>query len=242
MRNPAAFLFDEPLSNLDAKLRQQMRVELKRLHTELNATMIYVTHDQVEAMTLGDRVAVMNQGKIMQVGKPMEVYHRPANLFVARFIGAVPINLWRATVQRQGTTLSVKGENSLGLQYPLPDSRIADRIVPDGRSREIVIGVRSEDLRAATGPGNTHLRGTVVAIDRLGDSAMVHLDPVGGDANQPEQRKESVESAETGGALVFRAESDFSAAEGAEIPIAIDPDRINWFDRQTGENLLKEKR
>lgn len=98
VRNPAAFLFDEPLSNLDAKLRQQMRGELKRLHRDLNATMIYVTHDQVEAMTLGDRVAVMNGGKILQVGRPLEIYQRPANLFVARFIGNVPINLCSGTV------------------------------------------------------------------------------------------------------------------------------------------------
>ena len=109
VRNPAAFLFDEPLSNLDAKLRQQLRIELKRLHSDLKATMIYVTHDQVEAMTLGDRVAIMNEGEILQVGGPLEVYQRPANLFVAKFMGNSPINLCSGTVSRIGNRIEFKG-------------------------------------------------------------------------------------------------------------------------------------
>ena len=267
VRDPAAFLFDEPLSNLDAKLRQQMRVELKRLHSELNATMIYVTHDQVEAMTLGDRVAVMNCGKIMQVGRPMEIYHQPANLFVARFIGAVPINLWRATVRRVGDHLKVDGEYSFSLQCRLTDIFNTDTkgLGPnfrDGETRDVVIGVRSEDMRATSDPSQGHFRGKVVAIDRLGDSAMVHLDPLnseklgneglgneglgqhssGSDAVRGEDKRGTGKLAETGGGpRVFRAESNFAAEEGAEISIAVDTKKLNWFDHQTGDNLLKER-
>ena len=99
VRNPAAFLFDEPLSNLDAQLRAEMRVELKRLHSELGSTMIHVTHDQVEAMTLGDRVAVMNKGEIVQLGKPTDVYRNPENTFVAGFVGSIPMNLVKGRLE-----------------------------------------------------------------------------------------------------------------------------------------------
>ena len=101
VRDPAVFLFDEPLSNLDAKLRQQMRVELKRIHGDLKTTMIYVTHDQVEAMTLGDRIAVMRDGRVLQIGKPLDVYRRPANLFVAKFIGNTPTNIVSAAIEKE---------------------------------------------------------------------------------------------------------------------------------------------
>ena len=128
VRNPAAFLFDEPLSNLDAKLRQKMRVELKRLHRDLNATMIYVTHDQVEAMTLGDRVAVMNQGEILQVGRPLEIYQQPANLFVARFIGSVPINLQAGVVRREQNAIVFSG-GAIYFEFVTTNERMTNQVL-----------------------------------------------------------------------------------------------------------------
>src|SRR5437867_7235335 len=129
VREPKAFLLDEPLSNLDAKLRVQMRAELKRLHQRLGVTTIYVTHDQVEAMTLGDRIAVMNAGRVQQIGRPQEVYRHPANLFVAGFIGSPPMNLLRGSVR--------EGRVQAG------DLQFARGGVPDG---DVVVGVRPEAL------------------------------------------------------------------------------------------------
>ena len=141
VRNPAAFLFDEPLSNLDAKLRQQMRIELKQLHQSLAATTIYVTHDQVEAMTLGQRVAVMDRGRLQQVGTPEEIYDAPANLFVARFFGSTPINLLRGELVGSGTEVEfVSGlcRWSLG-----PERSAGCRHWP----RQVTLGLRGEDLQ-----------------------------------------------------------------------------------------------
>ena len=151
VRRPKVFLFDEPLSNLDAALRGQMRLELMRLHQRLQATMVYVTHDQVEAMTLADRIAVLDQGALMQVGPPHELYQRPANLFVARFIGTPEMNV-----------VDARAATACGLAPPLP---------PEVAS----VGVRAEDLRlvAAAQPGA--LAAQVDVVEHLGPEALVHL-------------------------------------------------------------------
>jgi len=148
VRRPKVFLFDEPLSNLDAALRGQMRVELMRLHRRLGATMVYVTHDQVEAMTLADRIAVLNQGTLMQVGPPSELYARPANLFVARFIGTPEMNV-----------VDARAAAACRLCGPLPP-------------RVATVGVRAEDLRLHPGGG---VAAQVDVVEHLGPEALVHL-------------------------------------------------------------------
>lgn len=166
VREPRIFLFDEPLSNLDTALRVQMRGELARLHRQLKVTMIYVTHDQVEAMTLATRVAVFNQGLLQQVGPPLELYHRPVNTFVATFLGSPSMNLLPAT--REGAAL--KGPE---FELPLPD-RGADGNAVSG---EVQVGLRPQDLRvAADGP----LSGTVEAVERLGFDGYAFLKTAAG--------------------------------------------------------------
>ncbi|MGC8468353.1 MAG: ABC transporter ATP-binding protein [Acetobacteraceae bacterium] len=172
VRNPKAFLFDEPLSNLDAALRVQMRIELARLHQELNATTIYVTHDQIEAMTMADRIVVLNAGKLEQVGSPLELYSNPANIFVAGFIGAPKMNLIDAKVAAAGA-----GETRLdlgdGTSVTLPG---AERGLAPGTP--VVLGLRPETLSlAASGP----FRGTVRVIEYLGGESLIHIERAGGD-------------------------------------------------------------
>jgi multiple sugar transport system ATP-binding protein len=173
VRQPKVFLFDEPLSNLDANLRVQMRVELSRLHQELGTTMIYVTHDQVEAMTLGQRIAVFNAGRIEQVGTPLDLYHRPANRFVAEFIGSPRMNILTAKAGPQGTA-ELPGAGA----WPLPADGV-DRSMLQG------VGVRPEDLdlQPATeaGPRPGGVRGDIRLVEQLGDATLVHLHVSGND-------------------------------------------------------------
>ncbi len=172
VRNPKAFLFDEPLSNLDAALRVQMRIELARLHQELNATMIYVTHDQVEAMTMADRIVVLNAGKLEQVGSPLELYHNPANIFVAGFIGAPKMNLVDAKVAAAsaGETRLDLGDGG-GVVLPGAEAGLAP-------GSPVVLGLRPETLSfAATGP----FRGIVRVIEHLGGESLYYLERAGGD-------------------------------------------------------------
>src|SRR5213592_2465357 len=152
VRHPQVFLFDEPLSNLDAKLRVQMRVELKKLHLRLGTTAIYVTHDQVEAMTLGDRVVVMKDGWVQQVGEPLELYNDPANRFVAGFLGSPAMNFAAVTVSEANGSLIA--ENA-GLRIKLPDE-IAQRLRGQ-KSRDVTLGIRPEDLTAATSADPAYL-------------------------------------------------------------------------------------
>jgi multiple sugar transport system ATP-binding protein len=156
VRDPAAFLFDEPLSNLDAQLRAQMRIEIKRLHQRLGTTTVYVTHDQVEAMTMADRIVVMRDGHILQIGTPTELYEHPVDVFTARFIGSPSMNLIRGR------------RNGDGVEF-----------APDG---DILIGIRPHDLKisAGTGEGGTTLQGQVTAVEPLGAETLVHLD-IGGE-------------------------------------------------------------
>ena len=170
VRQPAVFLFDEPLSNLDAKLRVQMRAELSRLHRRLGATMVYVTHDQVEAMTLGDRIAVLRSGRLQQVGPPLEIYQRPANAFVAGFIGTPPMNLLAATVGGAGETLE-----GTGFSLPMPPAWRADGRVEPGRS--VLVGIRPEHLlppgRTADG-ASAPLEVEVDIVETLGHQSLAH--------------------------------------------------------------------
>ncbi len=167
VREPSVFLFDEPLSNLDAKLRVQMRGEIKALQSKVRRTSIYVTHDQAEAMTLADRVVVMNKGRIEQEGPPMELYRRPSNLFVAGFLGSPAMNMAPATVEEDGTSALMRTGGRLTLASPLPGQA----------GREIILGVRPEDLSLAPdGP----IRGTISIVEPMG--AQTHLGLTGGEA------------------------------------------------------------
>ena len=171
VRQPKVFLFDEPLSNLDASLRVQMRIEIARLHNELDATMIYVTHDQIEAMTMADRIVVLRAGKIEQVGTPLELYHYPANTFVAGFIGSPKMNL---------TPVTVKGADASGVTVTLPGGGTVSVPVDGTRATAGaagMLGVRPEHFSLAEdGP----MSGTVAVVEHLGGETLVYVDVGGG--------------------------------------------------------------
>jgi multiple sugar transport system ATP-binding protein len=172
VRNPKVFLFDEPLSNLDAALRVQMRVELTRLHDELKATMIYVTHDQVEAMTLADKIVVLQGGAIEQVGSPLELFHHPANLFVAGFIGSPKMNFVRSTVA---------GVADGRVSVALPGGSTLDVPVEGGElavGKKVTLGVRPEHVLTAA---DSTVRGEVLVVERLGGTTYVHIRLEGGE-------------------------------------------------------------
>ena len=166
VRDPAVFLFDEPLSNLDAQLRTQMRLEIKRLHQRVGNTIIFVTHDQVEAMTMADRIVIMKDGHIQQVGTPSEVYHKPANTFVARFIGAPSMNLLDGTVGDGGVTLAG------GQKIVLPSSKMAE-------GRKVLVGVRPDDFH----PDDVApiISGKVTVLEPLGPETLIYVDTPSGE-------------------------------------------------------------
>ncbi|WP_306120077.1 MULTISPECIES: sn-glycerol-3-phosphate ABC transporter ATP-binding protein UgpC [unclassified Roseitalea] len=166
VRDPAVFLFDEPLSNLDAQLRTQMRLEIKKLHQRVGSTIVFVTHDQVEAMTMADRIVIMKDGYIQQVGTPAEVYHKPANTFVARFIGAPSMNMIPGAVNGGGT-LALETGGTLAFDRPLPEGR------------KVTLGVRPEDL----GPGhdNPVIEGKVTVREPLGHETLIYVGTASGE-------------------------------------------------------------
>ena len=208
VREPQVFLLDEPLSNLDAKLRGAMRVELKRLHQRLAATMIYVTHDQVEAMTLGDRVAVLHDGKLQQVGTPLEVYDQPTNRFVAGFLGSPPMNFLPGQLEGEAVTLG-KG------RVPLP-ARFAGA-AKDGT--RVDLGFRPEDVTLEP-PGDDHpLTGTVAVLEPLGAETVVTIDGA------------------EGVTLVARVLPDRAPAQGERVGLRLDPERIHLFRSEDGARL-----
>jgi multiple sugar transport system ATP-binding protein len=211
VRHPQVFLFDEPLSNLDAKLRVQMRVELKRLHERLATTAVYVTHDQVEAMTLGDRVVVMRDGWIQQVGEPLELYARPANKFVAGFIGSPAMNFADMTVVDRNGALWIE---TPGLSVRVPPDRV-ERL-RSYRGRTVTLGVRPEDLHLATGddPAEYTFDAVVEVVEPLGSEIL--LDVKAGPNT-----------------LVARVEPTVRVRVHEAVRLALDPDRVHFFDVQT---------
>jgi sn-glycerol 3-phosphate transport system ATP-binding protein len=217
VREPLAFLLDEPLSNLDAKLRVQMRAELKRIHQRLGITTIYVTHDQVEAMTLGDRIVVMSAGEVQQIGKPYDVYRHPANLFVAGFIGSPPMNLLRGR--------AVSGRVEAGdLAFDRPG-------VPDG---EVAVGVRPEALTVAA-DGLPSLEFRVDVVEPLGDEVVVHGSTLGtlveSGAEEGLELPLAVEGSRA--PVVARFEPAHEPQPGDTLRLGIKPERIYLFDLQT---------
>jgi multiple sugar transport system ATP-binding protein len=169
VRDPSVFLFDEPLSNLDAKLRVAMRVELKELQRRLRRTVIYVTHDQVEAMTMGDRIVIMHDGVVEQAGSALEVYDRPRNTFVAGFIGSPAMNMFAANVRRADGGLVAESE--WGEQWPAPGAEVGD-------GQKVVYGIRPEHLRL-TGP-DQGVRATVTVVEHMGSQTAVAFRPWNG--------------------------------------------------------------
>jgi len=208
VRQPQVFLFDEPLSNLDAKLRVQMRVELKKLHNRLNTTAVYVTHDQVEAMTLGDRVVVMKDGLVQQVGEPLELYNAPANRFVAGFIGSPAMNF--AGVRVRDANGGLKADNA-GFDIDIP-AEIGARLRPYA-GRDVTIGIRPEDLQVANGshPPGLCFDALVEVVERLGPEILLDLQ-VG------EQT------------MVAAVEPTVRAKRGDKIRFALRPERLHFFD------------
>src|SRR5437660_3818335 len=172
VRHPQVFLFDEPLSNLDAKLRVQMRVELKKLHERLGTTAIYVTHDQVEAMTLGDRVVVMRDGRVQQVGDPLELYNQPANRFVAGFIGSPAMNFASVQIAAENGGLWATGD---GIRLKIP-AAMTNRLGAQA-GKDVTFGIRPEDLRIANGsdPGEMSIEAVVEVIERLGSEILLDV-------------------------------------------------------------------
>ncbi|GLQ53354.1 ABC transporter ATP-binding protein [Devosia nitrariae] len=210
VRDPAVFLFDEPLSNLDAKLRVAMRAEIKELHQRLGITMVYVTHDQVEAMTMADRIVVMRSGIVEQFGRPLEVYDRPVNTFVAGFIGSPAMNLLEGRIIRNGSALAFRMDNDvvLPLARAMPDALV---------EQPLILGIRPEHVILAAGDHGA-ATGEVVVIEPTGSETQVSMRLRGTDF-----------------LAVFRERVDLEA--GAALRFTLDPRHLHLFDRQTQRRI-----
>jgi multiple sugar transport system ATP-binding protein len=250
VRQPQAFLMDEPLSNLDAKLRVQMRAEIARLQQDLGVTTLYVTHDQVEAMTMGDRVAVMRKGKLQQVASPQELYDRPVNLFVGGFIGSPSMNMLEGTLEGDGDGLSVRiGEQVLELDRSLAEARPA---LAAYTGKPVVVGIRPEDLDDAglehDAPAARRMRGTVELREALGSEIIVHLDVDAPQAVTDEVRELAAEAgraAPTGQSTKATVVGRFSARSevkpGDGIEAAVDTRFLHFFDPQSGLGIYDDQ-
>jgi multiple sugar transport system ATP-binding protein len=237
VREPRAFLMDEPLSNLDAKLRVEMRAEIARLQRELGVTTIYVTHDQVEAMTLGDRVAIMRDGVLQQVAGPQALYDRPRNLFVAEFIGSPAMNLVGADVVRSNGDLVAKfGDTTLAIGEQVLSSRPA---LPRFEGRRLILGVRPEDIEDAAFGDGEPLSAVVDIREDMGSEVFVHFD-AGARMVLGEDVKAAVgeEAAEVkSSAWVARLDRDTTAVEQQPIELTVDTNRLHFFDPETGDAI-----
>jgi multiple sugar transport system ATP-binding protein len=240
VREPQVFLMDEPLSNLDAKLRVQMRAEIGKLQHELQTTTIYVTHDQVEAMTMGDRVAVMSMGVLQQVDTPQHLYDEPFNLFVAGFIGTPPMNLFDGVVHSNGNVSVAMGAATL----PVADVSLARyKGVANAVGREVVLGIRAEDVHpAAARPELPTIGGRIELVEALGSGLMAHLHidakqvrPEG--AEEPELPEEGDSTVVARPNLIAHFPPRLDLKIGDTIPLAIDTAGLHFFDKQTGAAL-----
>jgi multiple sugar transport system ATP-binding protein len=236
VREPAAFLMDEPLSNLDAKLRVGMRTSLQQLHARLGTTTVFVTHDQVEAMTLGQRVAVMRDGKIQQVDVPQRLYDDPRNLFVAAFIGSPAMNLVEADIGGDAVTL-------LGQSIPLD----RERRPPFARDGRAVLGIRPEAFEDAAfaPPGRPQIEVEVAVIEELGSDAHVFFE-----VDSPHVLTDAEVAREEEDASLIQSDRSLFAARvdprtrarvGDRLTLSIDPSRLYFFDPATGESLLDHR-
>ena len=244
VRDPQVFLLDEPLSNLDAKLRVATRAEISRLHQATGTTFVYVTHDQVEAMTMGDRIAVFNAGVIQQLGAPRDLYERPANLFVAGFIGSPAMNLFRARlVRREGAVAVIVGDGAgetgaTAAAWALPSlsAELAGQATADGR--DVLVGVRPEGLRLADDASDNTITGIVDVVEHLGAEQYVYLRVPGavtgdvvdmgdGDAGGAEETRTSI----------ARLPAEARVTVGERLRLSVDPAALHIFDPTTTRRL-----
>ena len=215
VRKPWLFLMDEPLSNLDAKLRVTMRSELKRFHLALQTTTVYVTHDQLEAMTMSDRIAVMDRGVIQQFGAPQEIYNSPANLFVAGFIGSPPMNFISKVNAESGRLV----ERGSGASNALPVASL-ERFDGALADRELVLGVRPQDIVITPQRANDALAGKVELIQLVGSEKLLDLTLPGGMR------------------LTAEVRAELPVAAGQEVGVRFDPQRIHVFEAKSGKSVL----
>jgi multiple sugar transport system ATP-binding protein len=233
VREPKVFLMDEPLSNLDAKLRVQMRADIRKLQTDLGVTTIYVTHDQVEAMTMGDRVAVMRKGKLQQVAPPEVLYERPVNVFVAGFIGSPAMNILQARVENGAAVIG--------------DTRLTVRGLAPYEGQEVLVGIRPEsfeDAALANGEGRPCLAGRVELREALGSEVLVHFSTAGRIAATDELLELAEDAGDDRAAeratLVGRFSPKSRVREGDAITVAVDVAALHVFDPKTGLALQRE--
>ena len=221
VRKPEVFLFDEPLSNLDAKLRVQMRAELSKLHTKLQATIVYVTHDQVEAMTMGDRICVMNHGAVQQVNKPLNVYSHPINKFVAGFIGTPPMNFINVNVENKNRDVFLN-EGSFEIML----NKDMAKVVTENNyvGKEIVLGIRPEDIEdklyATNIQENSTLFSIVEVVEPMGADAYVHF------------------TTKKGNAFVARLDAHDQVKISEELEIVFDINKIHLFEKDTEKTIF----
>jgi multiple sugar transport system ATP-binding protein len=217
VRDPAVFLFDEPLSNLDAKLRVQTRAEISKLHLRLGTTFIYVTHDQVEAMTMATRIVVMNQGTIQQVGTPQELYDRPRNLFVAGFIGSPAMNFFDGTVIQEKVALAI---DTIGFKLPVP--REKEKQLSRYVGKQVTLGIRPENIHAADftpmGIRSVKVEAEVEVTESLGNEEILYL-------------------SRGGKQFLARVDPRTDARPGQKAQVAIDIERLHTFDPETTEAI-----
>jgi multiple sugar transport system ATP-binding protein len=253
VRRPSAFLMDEPLSNLDAKLRVQVRAEIAELQADLGVTTIYVTHDQTEAMTMGDRVAVMRKGELQQVAPPQELYDRPVNLFVAGFIGSPSMNMLSATLEREGDELVVVfGEERLPLGR---DGAVEHAALRAYEGREVIVGVRPEDLEDRSlaehaGADRCFLRGEVVLREALGSEIIVHLRTAAREAvtedvrelvaDVGDERRLKAQDEATGAKVVGRFNPRSQVQPGERVEVAVDTRGLHFFDPETSRGIYDD--
>jgi multiple sugar transport system ATP-binding protein len=246
VRDPAAFLMDEPLSNLDAKLRMQMRTEVSRIQRRLGTTTVYVTHDQTEAMTLGDRVAVMRSGVLQQVGTPMDLYRNPKNLFVAGFIGSPAMNFMPAQIEDDT------------LKLPMADVRLPGelrgKLGENGdQGRQVIAGIRPEDFEDAHLVGDAKERGTTFTatidlVESMGSELYVHFSAVSEHSIESEELRELAEDSGAGevpgageeGEVVARLDPASKAQRGKESELWVDATKVKLFHPEDGRSLTAE--
>jgi multiple sugar transport system ATP-binding protein len=244
VREPKAFLMDEPLSNLDAKLRVQMRAEIARIQQALKVTTVYVTHDQVEAMTMGHRVAVMRDGELQQVDTPQRLYDAPANLFVASFVGSPPMNLFEAVVERDNGRLVCKvGDTELELPADVSAERPS---LANYAGRDVAVGIRPEDVREAAGWDGARLRGRILLVESLGSEQLVHIEIAAtplersdlvDTAAQPPGPSLGVDDVERAVTLLGRFDRHVLLTLDEAVEVAIDPRLLHFFDLETGVSI-----
>lgn len=220
VRDPEVFLFDEPLSNLDAKMRVQMRAEISKLHTRLNATMIYVTHDQVEAMTMGDRICVMKDGHIMQVDEPLNIYHKPANIFTAGFIGSPPMNFFHGTISLQDhlTIFETQGDANARLSLTL-GGRL-EGPAKESSGKPVVFGIRPESMEVSNTESGQSIRARVEHAEPMGAETMLYL------------------STDSNDSFIAKVSGHYDYEIGAHLHLTLNMDEAHLFDAETENSLL----